>query len=81
MTNEPKPKSTALGRMVRKLDRRNKRTSAGYVTNRDELVAILGEVSRQVSVTIVEKELPYAESYHNIAVEIKLNLTLERENL
>lgn len=72
---------SALARMVERLDRRNKRTSAGYVTGRDELIAILGEVSSLVSVSIVEKELPYSEAYKNVAVEIKLSLTLEREGL
>lgn len=72
---------SALARMVERLDRRNKRTSAGYVTGRDELIAILSEMSSLVSVSIVEKELPYSESHKNVAVEIKLSLTLEREGL
>lgn len=78
---EEKRATSALTKMVRKLDARNKRTSRGYVTNRDELIAILSEVSRLVSVSIVEKELPYAVANKQVAVEIKLSLTLERDSL
>ncbi len=72
---------SALTKMVRKLDSRNKRTSRGYVTNRDELIAILSEVSRLVSVSIVEEERPYSVQHKEISVTITLGLTLERELL
>lgn len=79
---KPKPKPQALRKMVRKLDSRNKRTSRGYVTKRDELIAILGEVSRLVSVSIVEVEqTTYALGAKQITVEINLGLTLERDLL
>lgn len=74
-------KKTALTKMVNRLDSRNKRTSSGYVTNRDELIAILGEVSKLVSVSIVEEERPYAVQHKEISVIIKLGLTLERDLL
>jgi hypothetical protein len=76
-----KPKPSALAAMVRKLDKRNKRTSRGYVTNRDELISILSEVSRLVPVSIVEEERPYSVQHKEISVTIKLGLTLERELL
>jgi hypothetical protein len=72
---------SALKKMVRKLDARNKYRSAGYVTGRDELINILKEVSPLVSVSIIEKELPYAVAHTDIAIEIKLSLTLERDKL
>lgn len=72
---------TALQAMVRKLDARNKRTSQGYVTNRDELISILKEVSKLVSVSIVEEERPYSVQHKEISVTIKLGLTLERDLL
>lgn len=72
---------TALAAMVRKLDKRDKRTSRGYVTQRDELIAILQEVSKRVSVSIIEDELPYAQGHKEISVTIKLGLTLERDLL
>lgn len=75
-------KESALKKMVRKLDTRNKRNSRGYVTQRDELIAILGEVSRLVSVSVVEVEQPtYALGDKQITVNIELSLTLERELL
>jgi hypothetical protein len=67
--------------MVARLDRRNKSMSAGYVTQRDELIAILKEVSPLVSVSVIEKELPYSKAHKEIAVEIRLSLTLERDLL
>jgi hypothetical protein len=72
---------SALAAMVRKLDARDKRNSRGYVTKRDELIAILSEVSKHVSVVIIEEELPYAQAYKEISVTIKLGLTLERKLL
>lgn len=78
---EIKPKPTALQEMVRKLDKRDKRTSQGYVTKRDELIAILSEVSKLVSVSIVEEERPYSVQHKEISVKIKLGLTLERDLL
>ena len=72
---------TALQKMVKKLDARDKRHSQGYVTNRDELIAILSEVSKLVSVSIVEEERPYSVQHKEISVTIKLGLTLERDLL
>lgn len=78
----PKPKPQALKRMVAKLDARNKRTSRGYVTSRDELIAILKEVSKNVSVSIIEEERqPFYAQHKEISVNIKLGLTLERDLL
>lgn len=77
----PKPKPQALAKMVKRLDSRNKRTSRGYVTSRDELVKILKEVSSHVSVSIVEEERPYSVQHKEISVTIKLGLTLERDLL
>lgn len=77
----PKPKPEALKKMVAKLDARNMRTSRGYVTKRDELIAILSEVSRLVPVSIVEEERPYSVQHKEISVTIKLGLTLERDLL
>jgi len=78
---EEKKAASALRKMVKKLDGRNKRTSQGYVTNRDELIAILSEVSKLVSVSIVEEERPYSVQHKEISVTIKLGLTLERDLL
>lgn len=80
-TAEDEAKETALAAMVRKLDGRNKRTSRGYITKRDELLAILSEVSRNVSVVIIEEERPYSVQHKEISVTIRLGLTLERDLL
>lgn len=77
----PKPQPQALKRMVAKLDARNKRTSRGYVTKRDELMSILKEVSRNVSVAVIEQERPYNVQHKEITVKIELALTLERDLL
>lgn len=77
----PKPKPQALKRMVAKLDARDKRNSRGYVTKRDELIDILSEVSKLVSVVIIEEERPYSVQHKEISVQIKLGLTLERDLL
>jgi hypothetical protein len=72
---------TALAAMVAKLDARDKRNSRGYVTKRDELIDILSEVSKLVSVVIIEEERPYSVQHKEISVTIKLGLTLERDLL
>lgn len=79
---EARKAASALRKMVRKLDSRNKHNSRGYVTKRDELIAILSEVSRMVPVVITEVEQPtYALGAKQVTVEIKLSLTLERDLL
>jgi hypothetical protein len=72
---EEAPES-ALAAMVRKMDSRYP-GQRGYVTNRDELVAILSEVTSHTSVGIYYG----GESGGDISVEIKLSLTLERKLL
>lgn len=72
---------SALKSMVEKLDKRNPRTSQGYVTKRNELIAILQEVTPLISVAILEQELPYSQQGKDISVTIKLGLTLERDLL
>lgn len=74
-------KNKALVKMVRKLDARNKRVSQGYVTNRDELIAILSELTPLLSVAILEEERPYSVQHKEISVTVKLGFTLERELL
>ena len=78
---ENKKAQSALRKMVRKLDARNKRTSQGYVTNRDELMAILSELTPLLSVAILEEERPYSVQHKEISVTIKLGFTLERDLL
>lgn len=72
---------SALKKMVEKLDRRNKHTSAGYVTKTPELIEILSEISKNVSVSIVEEERPYSVQNKEISVIIKVGFTLERDLL
>jgi hypothetical protein len=72
---------SALKKMVMRLDRRNKRTSRGYITYTPELIQILGEVSKRVSVSIVENERHSYANSNEIDIEIKLSLTLERDLL
>jgi len=72
---------SALKRMVARLDGRNKRTSAGFVTTTAELAKILPELSKLVSVSVIEKErYPYPVA-NEIDIEIKFSLTLERDKL
>jgi hypothetical protein len=67
---------SALQAMVRKIDQRPE-GHLGYVTNRDELIAILQEVTPLISVGIYLDD----ERHGNISVEIKFGLTLERDKL
>jgi hypothetical protein len=73
------PKESALAAMVRKIDNRIP-GYAGYVGQRDELIAILKEVSPLVSVSFV-KDSFYNNNPGEISVTIKLGLTLERKLL
>lgn len=67
---------SALAAMVRKLDERTK-GHLGYIANRDELIAILQEVTPHLSVGIYLED----ERHGNVSVEIKFGLTLERGKL
>lgn len=66
---------SALAAMVRKLDERT--AGRGYVGRRDELIAILQEVSPLVTFVVLDD----GGRNGDIAVEIKLTLTLSREDL
>lgn len=68
---------SALREMVRKIDTRQPGTR-GYVTNPEELQAILAEVSKHVSVGVYLSGLQYGS---DVSVTIKLKLNLERELL
>jgi hypothetical protein len=79
---EDATKESALKAMVRKLDARP-RGHVGYVTNRDELIAILSELTPLLSVGILEenREFNAERGGKDISVEIKLGFTLERDLL
>ncbi|UDL16678.1 hypothetical protein SEA_ATUIN_285 [Arthrobacter phage Atuin] len=68
--------------MVEKLDTRP-RGHLGYITQRDELIAILSELSPLVSVAILEEnqEFNRQRGDKDISVEIKFGFTLERNLL
>ncbi len=73
---------SALAAMVRKLDARPK-GHLGYITNRDELIAILQEVTPLVTVAILETNTQFNAEHgsKDVSVEIRLGLTLERDLL
>jgi hypothetical protein len=78
---QEKPES-ALAAMVRKIDNKPK-GHVGYVTNRDELIAILNEVTPLLTVAILETNTAFNKERGNkeVSVEIRLGLTLERKLL
>jgi len=73
---------SALAAMVRKLDEKPV-GNVGYITNRDELIAILNELTPLLTVAILETNTKFnaERGGKDISVEIKLGFTLERNLL
>lgn len=79
---EDEAKETALAAMVRKLDARPK-GHTGVVLGRDELIAILHEVTPLLAVAVLETNTSFhmGRGAKEISVEIQFGLTLERDLL
>ena len=76
------PQKDALKKMVEKLDKRNKRTSRGYVARTPEVIDILSRLSRLTPALIVEREQNgFSRIHKEIDVEITIGFTLERDLL
>ena len=63
--------------MVRKLDTRNKRTDAGYVTHLPEIKAILDSLTDFVPAVVIEQ----TAHGNDVSVMIKIGFTIGRDEI